>query len=43
MRLPAVGQLEWKEEDSKNRFHGKQIAKSKVKIREFYAGITLKT
>ena len=37
----AVGQLE-KKEDSKNKFHGKQIAKSKVKIREFYAGITFK-
>ena len=32
-----------KEVDSKNRFHGKQTAKSKVKIGEFYAGITLKT
>ena len=42
MRLPAVGWLELKE-DSRNRFHGKQIAKSKVKICEFYAGITLKT
>ena len=41
MRLSAVGRLEWKE-DSKNRFHGKQIAKSKVKILEFCAGITLK-
>ena len=28
--------------ESRNRFHGKQIAKLKVKIREFYAGITLK-
>ena len=43
MRLPAIGWLKKKEEDSKNRFHGKQIAKSKVQIREFYAGNTLKT
>ena len=40
MRLPALGRLE---EDSKNRFHGKQIAKSKVKVGEFYAEITLQT
>ena len=38
MRLPDVG----RKEDSKNRFHCKQITKSKVKIWEFYAGITLK-
>ena len=40
VRLPAVGR---KERRFQNRFHGKQIAKSKVKICEFYAGITLKT
>ena len=37
MRLPALGRLE------ENRFHGKQIAKSKVKVDEFYAEITLQT
>ena len=41
--LPAVGRLELKEVDFKNRFHCNQIAQSKVKIRKFYAGITLKT
>ena len=34
MRLPAIGRLEQKEIDSKNRFHGKQIAKLKVKMHE---------
>ena len=41
--LPFLMDLCEVAEDSKNRFHSKQIVKSKVKIREFYAGITLKT
>ena len=38
MRLSAV-----ERRYTKNRFHGKQIAKIKSEFPEFYAGITLKS